>query len=227
MHPVRLTTVLQPIVSFADPHYPRAAEALARFPDGRNPADVFAVAREAGHGDRLDLAALETHLAALPYLPVDIALAVNLSTETVTRHAEPLAMRLRGAGRLIIVELTEESDRDDLAAIGVLRAAGIALALDDAGAGRTGPARIRRVAPDVVKLDGALLRTAQTNRAARDLVREIIAASTVIGAEIVAEQLESVTDVACAIAFGATMGQGYAFGAPAAPERFLRVDRSA
>jgi EAL domain-containing protein (putative c-di-GMP-specific phosphodiesterase class I) len=227
MHPVRLTTVLQPIVSLADPGSPRAAEALARFPDGRSPDTVFAAARETGSADRLELACIETHLAALPYLPAEIALALNLSTDTVTRHADFLALRLRAVHRLIIVELTEESDGDDLAAIGILRAAGIAIALDDAGAGRTGPQRIRRVAPDLVKIDGALLQAAQTVRAARDLVREITAASTAIDAEIVAEGLESVTDVACAIAFGASMGQGYAFGAPVPPERFARRERSA
>jgi EAL domain-containing protein (putative c-di-GMP-specific phosphodiesterase class I) len=228
MHPVRLTSAFQPIVALVDPRYPRAMEALARFPfDTRPPDLVFADAWRTGHGAALELDAVSLHLEAGALLPLDIAIAVNLSTETVTRHAEALAYLLRKTSRLVIVELTESTDADDLHAIAQLRSAGVAIALDDAGAGRTGPARIRRLSPDIVKLDGALLRAAGHSSGARELVREIAIATAAVGAEFVAEGIESVADVACAIAFGASMGQGYAFGAPAPVTHYAPLRRSA
>jgi len=228
MHPVRLTSVFQPIVALADPRYPRAMEALARFPfDTRRPDLVFADAWRVGHGAALEIDAVSLHLEAAATLPLDIAVAVNLSTETVTRYAEPLAYLFRQASRLVIVEITEATDADDLRAIAQLRSAGVAIALDDAGAGRTGPARIRRLSPDMVKLDGALLRAAGSSHGARELVREIAIATAAVGAEFVAEGIESVTDVACAIAFGASMGQGYAFGSPFPVAHYAPLRRSA
>jgi EAL domain-containing protein (putative c-di-GMP-specific phosphodiesterase class I) len=158
-------------------------------------------------------------------LPLDIALAINLSAGTIARHADPLAHLLRRSARLVIVEITEEDDRDDLRSIALLRSAGIAIALDDAGAGRTGPHRIRRISPDIVKLDGALLHAARSNRGAYDMLRAITAVSREIGAELVAEGLETAADVAQAISFGASMGQGYVFGAPAPAEQYRRLRR--
>jgi len=225
MHPVRLTSVFQPIVTLADPSYPRALEALARFPDGRRPDTVFAAAHTVGSGDALELEAASIHIETAHALPLDIALAINLSAGTIARHADPLAHLLRRSARLVIVEITEEDDRDDLRSIALLRSAGIAIALDDAGAGRTGPHRIRRISPDIVKLDGALLHAARSNRGAYDMLRAITAVSREIGAELVAEGLETAADVAQAISFGASMGQGYVFGAPAPAEQYRRLRR--
>jgi EAL domain-containing protein (putative c-di-GMP-specific phosphodiesterase class I) len=225
MHPVRLASVFQPIVTFADPRYPRAMEALSRFPDGCRPDEIFASARAAGTGDGLELSAVSAHLDAAVALPLDIALAVNLSTNVVTRHADALAVHLRRTSRLVIVELTEESDRDDLGALAELRSAGIAIALDDAGAGFTGAARIERVTPDIVKLDGALLRAARGSSGAHDLLRALVASAQAVGAELVAEGIETVADAACAISLGASMGQGYAFGAPAPADHYRLLHR--
>jgi EAL domain-containing protein (putative c-di-GMP-specific phosphodiesterase class I) len=228
MYPVRLTSVFQPIVTLADPRYPRAMEALARFPfDTRRPDLIFAEAWRAGHGAAMELDAVSLHLEAGAPLPLDIAIAVNLATETVTRHAEALAYLLRQTSRLVIVELTEATDADDLHAIAQLRSAGVAIALDDAGAGRTGPARIRRLSPDIVKLDAALLRAAGRSSGAREMVREIAIATASVGAEFLAEGIETVADAACAIAFGASMGQGYAFGIPAPVTHYAPLRRSA
>lgn len=226
MHPVRLASVFQPIIAFSNPSYPRAMEALARFPDGRRPDEVFASARAGGAGDAFELAAVSAHLDAAVVLPLDIALAINLSTGVVTRHADALAVHLRRTSRLIIVELTEESDRDDLGALAELRSAGIAIALDDAGAGFTGAARIERVTPDIVKLDGALLRAARGSSGANDLLRTLVASATSVGAELVAEGIETVADAANALALGASLGQGYAFGAPAPVDHYRLLRRA-
>lgn len=97
-----------------------------------------------------------------------------------------------------------------------LRERGFGIALDDAGAGQDALYRIRHVRPQWMKLDGALLRSAAaaagsvedcTCRALVDLARDL-------GAEAVAEWVETPADRDYARAIGCTLAQGWLFGAP-------------
>ena len=119
------------------------------------------------------------------------------------------------------MELTEQDVDDDLNALAHLRAAGIALALDDAAAGSTGVERILRVAPDLVKIDGPLLHAAQTSAAADALLHTIVDAAITVGAELVAEGIEGEVDLLRAMALRASLGQGYALGRPLPVEHYL------
>jgi EAL domain-containing protein (putative c-di-GMP-specific phosphodiesterase class I) len=118
----------------------RGAEALARFqisPD-RGPERWFAEAGEVGLRGELELTALRHALEKLSDLPNRIFLSVNISPTTLRSVA--FLKVIRGADpRRIVVEVTEHTAVDDYdalnSAVARVRALGVRLAIDDAGAG--------------------------------------------------------------------------------------------
>jgi hypothetical protein len=138
-----LRIAFQPVVHLADDEIV-AYEALTRFDDGRfpSPAHTFALAARCGLGVELELVAVERALEHLPEIRPDRGLAINVSAATL------LSPRLRElllahSDRKIGIELTEHSPVLDYVALdkalAPLRAVGIGVIVDDAGAGEPAP----------------------------------------------------------------------------------------
>ncbi|GMA87921.1 hypothetical protein GCM10025868_31710 [Angustibacter aerolatus] len=137
--------VHQPLVRLPD-RAVRGFEALARFdsPAFVSPAHAFAVAAQTGHGVEpggVGRARRDGHAAAAGQ---GQTLTVNLSAEALADGRVVDLVLQRGAqaaasGRLLAVEVTEHTVVDDYPALRAvrerLRAAGLAVYVDDAGAG--------------------------------------------------------------------------------------------
>jgi EAL domain-containing protein (putative c-di-GMP-specific phosphodiesterase class I)/CheY-like chemotaxis protein len=195
------------------------AEALARFAVRplRPPDAWFTEASDVGLGVELELAAVDRALADFPRLPPEVYLALNVSPATAT--GDGLRERLSAVpGARIVLELTEHHRVDDYEtlwpALDELRAQGVRIAVDDAGSGYSGLQHILRLQPDLVKLDVELTRGLHA-----DPVREALASSLVtftekIGAQLVAEGIESFADLETLRRLGVASGQGFLWGKP-------------
>ena len=141
--PDDLTLVFQPIVDLAAARI-AGYEALSRFPGTATPDVWFAAAQDAGVGPELEALALHKALAARADLPPNTFLTVDVSPHLL--GSAPVQDALHSVGDLarIVVELTEHTAVDDVAAlrrqVADLRVRGALVALDDAGAGYSGPA---------------------------------------------------------------------------------------
>jgi hypothetical protein len=94
-----------------------------------------------------------------------------------------------------------------------LRAAGCAIAIDDVGAEPESLALLPFIAPDVIKLDISLVqRCLNVEQAA--ICTAVAAYAERTGATILAEGIETETDLEQALALGATLGQGWYFSRP-------------
>ena len=113
--PDDLTLVFQPIVDLA-----RATvagyEALARFPGTAGPDVWFAAAAEAGVAAELEALAIHKALAAVPALPANTFLTVNVSPHLLGTAPVQDALATRPDLHRVVVELTEHTPVDDLAA---------------------------------------------------------------------------------------------------------------
>ena len=213
-----LHVVFQPIVAL-DTGRVVAAEALSRFSDEpRRPPQVwFAEAAAVDLGVNLELAAVRAALARIGDLPADARLSFNLSPSTV--RAPALLDVLAGvpAGRLA-VELTEHAPVDDFdmleGALADLRARGLQLMIDDAGAGFSSLKRILGLHPDVIKLDLALTRDIDTDPVRRALAASLVAFARDTNVTIVAEGIETQAELEALRALGVTHGQGYYLARP-------------
>lgn len=194
-------------------------ECLARFSVApyRSPDVWFREAAEAGLGVALELAAIRAGLAAVPMLPPGVYLAVNASPDTIL--SGELEGVLEGVPpERIVLEVTEHAHVADydrlLGALWPLRQAGIRLAVDDAGAGYSSFQHILHLRPDLIKLDMALTRSIDTDLSRRALASALIGFARETGSRIIAEGVETASELATLRALGVEKAQGYFLGRP-------------
>lgn len=207
--------VFQPIVELRT-RAPVGFEALARFPGGQ-PEAWFEQAEAVGLRVELELAALRAALASLDRLPEDAFLAVNFSPPALTAGSVLRTLAEAPVERLV-VETTEHAPVNDYEALRdalfELRARGLRLAVDDAGAGFASLRHVVQLAPDMIKIDRSLIAGIERDRAARALTSALAAFAGEMGQLVIAEGIESESTVAALRALGVGHGQGYHIARP-------------
>jgi EAL domain-containing protein (putative c-di-GMP-specific phosphodiesterase class I)/DNA-binding NarL/FixJ family response regulator len=211
--------VYQPIFDLRSGR-PVGAEALARFAVAAlgGPDVWFAEAAEMGLGVELEIAAIRLAVGALDTLDPDLALDVNASPETCCTPELRELIESSDAER-IVLEITEHTPVDDygrlLTALAPLRERGVRLAIDDTCSGYASLRHVLHLRPDVVKLDVTLTRGIERDAARRSLVEAIVGFAPNVGAEVLAEGIETAEQLRALTRSGVALGQGYYLGRPA------------
>jgi EAL domain-containing protein (putative c-di-GMP-specific phosphodiesterase class I) len=91
------------------------------------------------------------------------------------------------------------------------------LVVDDYGAGHSNLARILDLNPEIVKLDGALIRGIDKDRRRQIMVRHMVALCSDLGAKVVAECVETLAELRAVADQGVHYAQGYVLARPAFP----------
>lgn len=218
LQPARdLVMFAQPIVELATGSVV-AYEMLARFPTiGRGPGEVFAEARELGIGVDLELRAVELVCEVATHLRAGRRLAVNVSPDVIEDERFVSCLAASAPERLV-VEVTEHAKVCDYpslrAAIERVKSLGVRIAVDDVGTGFSGLEQILRLSPDLLKLDGALVRDVDCLADKRAMVAALVAFAGQVGASVVAEQVETAAELDVLCGLGVTHAQGYHLGRP-------------
>ncbi len=194
-------------------------EALCRIPaEPRRPPDQwFAEAWTTPLGASFELVAIVKALEGLLCLDPTQYISINASPATLLdpRFGE-IAMRV--PPERLLIEVTEHAAVDDYArlqaTLAPLRARGIRLAIDDAGAGHSSLRHIVQLAPDFIKLDMSLTRDVDTDIARRALVSALVFYTRETEAQIIAEGIETEAELATLRTLGVRRGQGYLLGRP-------------
>lgn len=212
------TTAYQPIYDLRGNRL-TGFEALTHFAaePHRAPDLWFAEALHAGLGGDLEIAALRQACAGLARLPRGTSLSVNLSPSVITEPGFTALFDGLPADRLIL-EVTEHAKVADYAALAAalqpMRARGLRLAVDDAGAGHASFRHVLDLNPDIIKLDMSLTRDVDRDPARRALALALTAFGLAIGSEIVAEGVETGAELAALRDIGVTKVQGFLLGRP-------------
>lgn len=213
----RLEICFQPVIGF-DSGRVEGLEALARFRTEpyRSPDRWFAEAADLGMGADLELCALRLALEYAPRLAEDVYLAVNLSPEVLPRP-EVVGLIADWAGR-IVIEITEHAMVSEYDAFNVhldrLRRRGVRVAVDDVGSGYSTLRHVVRLAPDLIKLDRALVMAIDTDPGLPSLIGGLAAYARDRGVTLVAEGIESAAEMHALRALGVTHGQGFYLAEP-------------
>jgi EAL domain-containing protein (putative c-di-GMP-specific phosphodiesterase class I)/CheY-like chemotaxis protein len=213
-----LRAVWQPIRALADGRIV-GVEALARFrgPPRRGPSRWFEEATEVGLRRELELAAAAKALAGLEGLPKELYLSVNVSPQTLGGAAFRRLCASVDSER-VVIEVTEHAPIENYErlkqALAQIRALGVRLAIDDAGAGFASLRHILRLDPDFIKLDGSLIAGIEDDVSKQALATGLISFADKIGATIVAEGIERFEEVVALRALGVHYGQGFYLGRP-------------
>ena len=210
--------VFQPIADLRDGRVV-GVEALARFvaEPVRTP-DVWFEEAEAVHmREELELAAVGEAFSQPELLPADTYLSINLSPETVT-SPHFIEMLPQVAPERLVLEVTEHAPVKNYEALGAalreFRASGGRLAVDDAGAGFASLKHILRLAPEVVKLDREVAQGIDGDRGRHALASALVSFATDIGAQVVAEGIETKAECEALRALGVSYGQGFYLAHP-------------
>jgi EAL domain-containing protein (putative c-di-GMP-specific phosphodiesterase class I) len=214
-----MSPVFQPIFHLSD-HSVAGVECLSRFTGTprRSPDLWFAEAAEVGMATLLELAAIRQALQALPPLPRHVYVGINVGPETLL-DSDGLADALQNfPAHQIMLELTEHAQVDDYTALSRAlerhRESGVRLAIDDAGAGYASFRHILALKPDRIKLDISLIRSIDIDLAKRALAAALIAFSHETGSRIVAEGVETGSELSALKNLGVDCAQGYYLARP-------------
>ncbi|MDE1181078.1 bifunctional diguanylate cyclase/phosphodiesterase [Paraburkholderia sp.] len=170
----------------------------------------------------LDRVSHAVHLAnARRAIPDDAWLFLNILPATFVAHgyADELAMLVREAGlepERVILEILEShgGSVDDMSrAAARYRELGFLIAVDDFGAGQSNLDRLFRIKPDLVKLDGELIR-ATSPGAQQPILPKLVSLLHQAGMLVVVEGVETTEELILAIESNVDFAQGYLLGRP-------------
>jgi EAL domain-containing protein (putative c-di-GMP-specific phosphodiesterase class I)/DNA-binding NarL/FixJ family response regulator len=215
-----LEIAFQPIVEL-DSRTVVGHEALSRFAPSpkRGPAEWFAEAHEVGLGVELELYAIRMACERSRLLPQDSFMAVNVSPITALR---PDLLELLDCAHVdhVVLEVTEHAPVEDYprfrVAVRRMREHGARLAIDDAGAGFASLRHILELNAELIKLDGSLTHSLESDPRRRSLAAALIEFGRESGAAVLAEHIESELQLCELRRLGVTYGQGYHLGRPQA-----------
>ena len=223
-----LRPVFQPIVSMVDGSI-YAHEALIRGPLGmplHTPDALLAAARKEGLLLAFEIACVVAALERWAALQQPGRLFVNLSASALLqwvreRSTDALLESIRKRGlqpRMLVIEITEHEQVADVEALAQVvhqfHAAGVMLALDDFGDGRSSLRLWSELQPDIVKIDKYFTRDLSRHAKKLQTLRALLQIAEVFGSSLVAEGIETAEDLRVVRDLGVSLGQGFFMGRP-------------
>ena len=161
-----------------------------------------------------------------------VRMAVNLSTVQFTQPNLPQVVRdaLATSGLAsdwLELELTESTVMRDASAavetLARLKAAGVHLSIDDFGTGYSSLAYLKRFPIDALKIDQSFIRESTTNPDDAAIVTSILLMAKSLKLGVVAEGVETASQLAFLRVLQCDEVQGYLFSPPVPPERALAL----
>jgi diguanylate cyclase (GGDEF)-like protein len=130
-----------------------------------------------------------------------------------------MANNLGLSPRMLVLEITEYervADMDQLAlAVRQIRAAGVTLALDDFGDGRSSLRLWSQIKPEFVKIDKYFTKDISQYADKLKTIQALQQIAAIFGTSLIAEGIETEEDLRVLRDMGITYGQGYLLGRPA------------
>lgn len=214
-----LETLLQPIMDLKSGR-PVGVEALSRIHQQplRPPDAWFNEAAAVGLGVELEMLAITKALDTLWRLPSGVYLAINASADTIISEQFRQVVGTADTDRLVL-EITEHTKVGDYGrvrdTVQELRGRGLRLAVDDAGAGYASFRHVLNLQPDIIKLDIDLTRGIDRDPARQALGSALLTFGLdAYNASMVAEGIETASELDTLRSMGCPLGQGFYLGRP-------------
>ncbi len=215
----KLKVVFQPLVDFQTGKT-FAFEALVRStsPYYKGPPALFEKAIDTDCCGALGRIIRELATAGCPHYPLFINIHPNEFDEGwLVMPDDPIFTH----GHRVFLEITESVPLSHFSlcnnVLQEIRSKGACLAVDDLGAGYSNLKYIADLAPEIVKIDRALVTPLPTDKRMQILVTHIVRLCADLGAKVVIEGIEEEDEMLAAMDTGAHYGQGYYFAKPAFP----------
>ena len=222
----RFRMAFQPIVALADrsPHHYEALIRPLQADDVAlsHPGEFVALAEAVGLTEELDWAVV-TAVCEAAGAAGGTRVACNLSglslqSPQFREEMRKLLEKRPGMADRLVVEITEtaeiEQEDEAIQMIELLREHNIPVCLDDFGAGAAAFRYLRAFKVDYVKVDGIYVANALQSERDRGFIAAMVDLARTVGAQVVAERIETEAEAALMLELGVRYGQGYLFGRP-------------
>jgi EAL domain-containing protein (putative c-di-GMP-specific phosphodiesterase class I) len=198
-------------------------EALARFTASpvRAPDAWFSDAARAGLEIDLEMNVIDEALAGFASLPAGVFVSFNVSPNIILNGELEQAFRRMPADR-IVLEINDHLTISEYGAIAgmlrPLRERGLRIAVDNTGEGLASFHHIVCLKPDIIKLHRSLTREVENDAARRALAAAVIRFARDNDCDVIAEGVESPSQLKILLALGVARAQGYFLGRPSTLE---------
>lgn len=219
-------SLFQPIVSLSERRI-LGYEALSRGPSNsplHSPLNLFSVARQTGRLSELEVACRESACRRFSDQKLAGKLFLNVSPESLLEPIHPSGLTLQLLERFgltprqVVIELTEQTPTDDFqllsTALHHYRSMGFTIALDDLGAGYSSLRLWSELRPDYVKIDRHFIDNIHQDAVKREFVGSILQIARTSRAQVIAEGIELVEELAVLTEMGVDLVQGYLLARP-------------
>ena len=232
----RLQSLFQPILDLGTGHV-HGYEGLIRGPSNsmlHSPLTLLKAADQAGLRAEIELLCIETIIADFARMKLDANLFINLSPRFLNGVA-PTLDRLQQILETyqvppdrIIIELTEDSNPDEMADLGDClkryRETGLRFALDDLGEGYSSLRRWSEHRPHYVKIDKHFTSGINQDPVKLQFVRSLQQIAVNSGAKLIAEGIETRAEFAVMRELGIGFGQGYFIARPSSSTPGISIE---
>ncbi len=186
-----------------------------------NPEDFLNFAMDAGLALQVDMNAFGACSTLCHQIPVELSCHLNILPSTLdTVSVADLMRKLpeRGSRRRFCIEISEKETIGDpakmLGYVQELREAGVRVAMDDIGFGRSCLEALILLEPEVVKIDRNMVDGFSDDAGRRRMLERLLRVISTWGAVTVAEGIERESDLEALRELGVPYGQGFLLGRP-------------
>ena len=221
----KIISYFQPIVNNITQEVEKY-ESLVRLvtEDGQllTPFYFLEIAKKGRYYFKITKIVLDNSFEALLKVP-DVSISINLSVhdierDEITDYIEHLLIKHESEAHRVIFELLESEDIKDFFLIKHfiqrVKARGVKIAIDDFGTGYSNFERLLSYEPDILKIDGSLIKNIKHNTASQHIVETIVLFAKKQNLTTVAEFVESEAIYEMVRDIGVDFSQGYHFGRP-------------
>jgi diguanylate cyclase (GGDEF)-like protein len=152
---------------------------------------------------------------------------VNVSAQQLARDgfADDVHQALATSGiepSLLVLEITETTLMRDVAAAGerlnAIKELGVSVAIDDFGTGYASLSHLQRMPVDILKIDRSFVAALSDAEQGRELLEAVLGVGQALSLTVVAEGVETQSQMTTLLEMGCEQGQGFLMGRPCAPE---------
>jgi PAS domain S-box-containing protein len=144
--------------------------------------------------------------------------AIDIEKESVCHEIYLLLEEHKESAHRVVFELLEDEDVKDFQQIrdfiNRVKSYGVKIAIDDFGSGYSNYERLLDYQPDIIKIDGTLVKNIATSDFSVSVVNSIVSFAKAQNMEVVAEYVENEEIYLTLMELGVDYFQGYYFGKP-------------
>ena len=220
----KIVSYFQPIINNKTKEIEKY-ESLVRLIDENenviSPFHFLEISKKGNYYNKITHRVLENSFKILEAIKAELSVNISFSDlekEQTRLEIFSLLKNHKQNAHRVVFELLEDENVKDFNVIKKfikeIKNKGVQIAIDDFGAGYSNFERILEFEPDIIKIDGSLIKNIQTDVFSRDLVETIVAFAKKQNIKTVGEFVENEAIFNILNEIGVDYSQGYYFGKP-------------